>query len=220
VSPKIPESEQASIPQPYPTPPKSGLGEVRAGDIMYKDMNGDGKIDDTDRSWLGNGDVPEINYGFGFNINYKALSFGLMFQGTAKANRLIGGFTKPFNDSGSGAVFSNITDRWSESNPDQTAFYPRLAYQSDALGNQNNFENSTWWLKDMSFLRLKTLQISYRLPSAWLQKRLIKNASIYVMGLNLFTLSKWKLWDPELNTNTGTSYPNTTTYTIGINFTF
>jgi TonB-linked SusC/RagA family outer membrane protein len=216
----LPESEQASIPQPYPTPPKSGLGDVRAGDIMYKDMNGDGKIDDTDRSWLGNGDVPEINYGFGFNINYKALSFGLMFQGTAKANRLIGGFTKPFNDSGSGAVFSNITDRWSESNPDQTAFYPRLAYQSDALGNQNNFENSTWWLKDMSFLRLKTLQISYRLPSAWLQKRLIKNASIYVMGLNLFTLSKWKLWDPELNTNTGTSYPNTTTYTIGINFTF
>jgi len=216
----LPAAEQATYPQPFPTPPKSGLGDVKAGDIMYKDMNGDGKIDDTDRMWLGNGDVPEINYGFGFNVDYKALSVGLLFQGTANANRFVGGIVNPFNDSGTGAVYANITDRWSESNPNQQAFYPRLAYQSSALDNQNNYQNSTWWLKDMSFLRLKTLQISYRLPNAWVQKMYFKQASVYVMGLNLFTFSKWKLWDPELNTTDGTRYPNLTTYTLGINFNF
>ena len=216
----LPASEQASAARPFPTPPRSTLGDVRAGDIMYQDMNNDGKIDDSDRLWLGNGDVPEINYGFGFNIDYKAFSFGLLFQGTAQANRFVGGIVKPFNDAGSGAVYSNITDRWSEANPNQQAFYPRLSYQSDALGNQNNFVNSTWWLKDMSFLRLKTLQLTYRLPKTFVQKLRLQNASVYLMGLNMFTFSKWKLWDPELNTDNGTRYPNTTTYTLGINFSF
>lgn len=216
----LPEAERTSVAQPFPTPPKSGLGDVNAGDIMYKDMNGDGKIDDSDKSWLGNGDVPEINYGFGFNLEYKAFSLGVLFQGTGNANRFVGGIVMPFNDSGSGAVYSNITDRWSESNQSQDVFYPRLAYGSDALGNMNNFQNSTWWLKDMSFIRLKTLQINYRLPQSFCHKMNAKSASVYMMGMNLFTLSKWKLWDPELNTNNGTAYPNTTSYTVGINFSF
>jgi TonB-linked SusC/RagA family outer membrane protein len=216
----LPDADRASIKQPFATPPRSGLGDLKAGDIIYKDMNNDGKIDDTDRSWLGNGDVPEINYGFGFNVDYKAFSFGLLFQGTANANRFVRGIVKPFNDAGNGAVYSNITDRWSESNPNQQAFYPRLAYTNEALDNQNNFLDSDWWLKDMSFLRLKTMQITYRLPREWVQKMHFKNASVYVMGLNMFTFSKWKLWDPELNTDNGTSYPNTTSYTIGINFSF
>ncbi|MBK5722799.1 TonB-dependent receptor [Dysgonomonas sp. Marseille-P4677] len=213
-------AEKANTQQPFPTPPTVGMSDVRAGDIMYKDMNGDGKIDDNDKSWLGNGDVPEINYGFGFNLDYKAFSIGVLFQGTAEANRFVGGIVRPFNDAGNGAVYSNIEDRWTESNPSQNVFYPRLAYGNDALGNQNNFQNSTWWLKDMSFFRLKTLQMTYRLPQNWCRKVHLKNASVYMMGLNLFTLSKWKLWDPELNTDNGTKYPNTTSYTIGVNFNF
>jgi TonB-linked SusC/RagA family outer membrane protein len=216
----LPEADRQRIKQPFATPPRSGLGDIKAGDIIYRDMNGDGKIDDTDKSWLGNGDVPEINYGFGFNIDYKAFSVGLLFQGTAKANRFVRGIVRPFSDAGNGAVYSNITDRWSESNPNQNAFYPRLAYTNEALGNQNNFLDSDWWLKDMSFLRLKTMQITYRLPDSWVQKMRFKNASVYLMGLNMFTFSKWKLWDPELNTDNGTSYPNTTSYTIGINVSF
>jgi len=216
----LPDAEKSNTSQPFPTPPSVSLIDVRAGDIIYKDMNGDGKIDDNDKSWLGNGDVPEINYGFGFNIDYKALSVGMLFQGTAQANRFVGGIVRPFNDSGDGAVYSNINDRWSESNPSQDVFYPRLAYGSDALSNQNNFLNSKWWLKDMSFLRLKTFQISYRLPERWCNKVSLRNASVYMMGLNLFTFSKWKLWDPELATDNGTKYPNTTSYTIGLNFNF
>lgn len=162
----LPEAERANVAQPFPSPYGVQLKDVRAGDIMYEDKNQDGVIDDNDISWLGNGDVPEINYGFGFNIDYKAVSLGVLFQGTANAERFVGGIVKPFNDSGNGAVYSNISDRWSEDNPSQNVFYPRLSYGNDAVGNKNNFINSTWWLKDMSFLRLKTLQLSYRLPES------------------------------------------------------
>lgn len=216
----LPSSERENIPQPFPTPPRSSLADVRAGDIIYKDMNGDGRIDDNDKSWLGNGDVPEINYGFGFNLDYQAFSLGVLFQGAAKANRFVGGIVRPFNDAGNGAVYSNIEDRWSEDNPSQDVFYPRLAYGNDALGNQNNFQNSTWWLKDMGFFRLKTLQLNYRLPQDLCKKLNVRNASVYLMGMNLFTVSKWKLWDPELNTDNGSKYPNTSSYTLGINFSF
>ncbi|WP_255491406.1 SusC/RagA family TonB-linked outer membrane protein [Dysgonomonas sp. ZJ279] len=206
--------------QPFPTPYKVGLSQVRAGDIKYKDLDGDGKIDDNDISWLGQGDIPKLNYGFGFNVDYKAVSFGVLFQGTAKANRFVSGIVKPLNGSGTANVYSNIYDRWTEENQSQDVFYPRLAFGGDEPGNQNNFENSTWWLKDMSFLRLKTLQLAYRLPESWTRKANLKNASIYMMGMNIFTLSKWKLWDPELNTDSGNRYPNTTTVTLGINFSF
>ena len=131
------------------------MNQVRAGDIKYKDLNGDGTINDDDISWIGNGDIPKINYGFGFNLDYKAFSIGALFQGTAKADRLISGFVHAFNNSSAGNVFSNIDDRWTENNPNQNAFYPRLSYGNDAPGNQNNYVNSTWWLKDMSFFRLK-----------------------------------------------------------------
>lgn len=216
----LPEADRKETTQPFPTPYKVSLNQVKAGDILYEDKNKDGKIDDTDISWLGDGDVPKINYGFGFNVDYKAFSLGLLFQGTAKASRFVDSFVYAFNNSGSSNVFSNIDDRWTEDNPSQDVFYPRLAYGNDAAGNLNNTMKSTWWLKDMSFLRLKTVQFAYKLPETWTRKMHIRNASVYMMGMNLFTLSKWKLWDPELNTGNGTSYPNTTSYTIGINFSF
>ena len=133
---------------------------------------------------------------------------------------MISGFVHAFNNSSAGNVFSNIDDRWTENNPSQNAFYPRLSYGNDAPGNQNNYVNSTWWLKDMSFFRLKSLQLSYRIPETLCHKLNIKNASVYMMGTNLFTISGWKLWDPELGTNDGNKYPNTTAYTIGLNFSF
>ena len=216
----LPEAQRQNTAQPFPTPYKVGLNQVRAGDIKYKDLNGDGTINDDDISWIGNGDIPKINYGFGFNLDYKAFSIGALFQGTAKADRLISGFVHAFNNSSAGNVFSNIDDRWTENNPSQNAFYPRLSYGNDAPGNQNNYVNSTWWLKDMSFFRLKSLQLSYRIPETLCHKLNIKNASVYMMGTNLFTISGWKLWDPELGTNDGNKYPNTTAYTIGLNFSF
>lgn len=106
----LPPSQQENTPKPFPTPYGVALKDVKAGDIMYEDKNKDGVINDDDISWLGNGDIPEINYGFGFNIDYKAFSVGLLFQGTARANRFVGGIVKPFNDSGNSNVYSNIDD--------------------------------------------------------------------------------------------------------------
>lgn len=205
-----------------PRPFAYQFGSVKAGDIKYKDLNNDGKIDAYDQTYICRGDVPQVVYGLGFTLVWKDLSLGMMFQGSQNAERLLSGSSiQPFNGGGgAGNLYGNIEDRWTEDNPDQNAFYPRLSYGGETSSNKNNFQPSTWWLRDMSFLRLKTMQISYNLPKDWVRKASLKNAAIYVMGTNLFTFSKFKLWDPELNTDNGSSYPNTTSYSVGVNFTF
>ena len=212
------DANKAITPKPF----ASQFGTVKAGDIKYKDLNNDGQIDAYDQTYISRGDVPTTVYGFGFTVGWKDLSVGMMFQGVAGAERVLNGSSvNPFNGGGgSGNLYSNIGDRWTEENPDQNAFYPRLSYGSETTSNNNNFQKSTWWVRNMNFLRLKTLQISYNLPKPWVNKVHLKNAAVYVMGTNLFTLSRFKLWDPELNTDNGASYPNTTSYSVGINFTF
>lgn len=211
------DANKAITPKPF----ASQFGTVKAGDIKYKDLNNDGQIDAYDQTYISRGDVPTTVYGFGFTVGWKDLSVGMMFQGVAGAERVLNGSSvNPFNGGGgSGNLYSNIGDRWTEENPDQNAFYPRLSYGSETT-SINNFQKSTWWVRNMNFLRLKTLQISYNLPKPWVNKVHLKNAAVYVMGTNLFTLSRFKLWDPELNTDNGASYPNTTSYSVGINFTF
>ena len=212
------DANKAITPKPF----ASQFGTVKAGDIKYKDLNNDGQIDAYDQTYISRGDVPTTVYGFGFTVGWKDLSVGMMFQGVAGAERVLNGSSvNPFNGGGgSGNLYSNIGDRWTEENPDQNAFYPRLSYGSETTSNINNFQKSTWWVRNMNFLRLKTLQISYNLPKPWVNKVHLKNAAVYVMGTNLFTLSRFKLWDPELNTDNGASYPNTTSYSVCINFTF
>ena len=212
------DANKAITPKPF----ASQFETVKAGDIKYKDLNNDGQIDAYDQTYISRGDVPTTVYGFGFTVGWKDLSVGMMFQGVAGAERVLNGSSiNPFNGGGgSGNLYSNIDDRWTEENPDQNAFYPRLSYGSETTSSINNFQKSTWWVRNMNFLRLKTLQLSYNLPKPWVNKVHLKNAAVYVMGTNLFTLSRFKLWDPELNTDNGASYPNTTSYSVGINFTF
>lgn len=212
------DANKAITPRPF----ASQFGTVKAGDIKYKDLNNDGQIDAYDQTYISRGDVPKMVYGFGFTVGWKDLSVGMMFQGVADAERVLNGSSiNPFNGGGgSSNLYSNIADRWTEENPDQNTFYPRLSYGSETTSNINNFQKSTWWVRDVSFLRLKTMQVSYNLPKAWVNKAHLKNASVYLMGTNLFTLSHFKLWDPELNTDNGAAYPNTTSYSVGLNFTF
>lgn len=210
------DADKQNTARPFPVQ----FGEVSAGDIKYLDLNKDGKIDENDKSYIGHGDVPKLIYGFGGNIDYKAFSLGFLFQGISQADRMLSGKSiNPFRgDAGGGNLFSNIEDRWTQEDPSQDVFYPRLGY-GDA-SNINNFQESTWWQKDVSFLRLKTLQLSYRLPKYFATRMLLRNATVYMMATNLFTLSDFNLWDPELNTNNGTKYPNISSYSLGINFTF
>lgn len=197
-------------------------GQVsQVGDIKYKDLNGDGVVDDYDKCLIGQGDVPKIYYGFGADLQVGNFSIGAIFSGTAKADRCLSGDAiMPFSDaSGISNLYSNINDRWSADDPtNENVFYPRLHYGSSA--NTNNTKTSTWWQKDMSFLRLKQLTISYNFPKQLISKTFLKSARVYVMGTNLLTFSKFKLWDPELNTSNGAKYPNSRTYSVGVNVSF
>jgi TonB-linked SusC/RagA family outer membrane protein len=194
--------------------------KVKPGDIKYRDLNGDGIINSYDVTKIGRGDVPSTVYGFGFDLGYKGFNFGLLFQGISDADRMLGGSAIiPFN--GGGGVtnaYAVATDRWTTENPNPNAFYPRLAYGE--AENNNNTQASSWWIKDMSFMRLKSALLAYNLPSAWLGRTGIRNASVYVQGINLFTFSKFKLWDPELATDNGSRYPNIRTVSLGMNLKF
>nr|WP_294903387.1 TonB-dependent receptor [uncultured Lacibacter sp.] len=196
-------------------------GKPRPGDIRYKDLNSDGLINNLDVSRIGNGDVPNWIYGFGFNVEWKRFYLGAFFQGIQGAQRLLGGDgIIPFNNS-TGPERSNLLaiaeDRWTETNPNPNAFYPRLAYGNAA--NRNNAVASTWWIKDISFLRLKSLAFGYNLPDKWVKKIGFRSAQVYGQGFNLFYWSKFKLWDPELNTTNGALYPNTRNFSLGVEFT-
>lgn len=193
----------------------------KVGDIKYKDLNGDGTIDDYDKCLIGQGDVPRLYYGFGGDVQIGSVSLGLLFSGNAMADRcLTGNAIHPFTDqAGISNLYANITDRWSPDDPtNQDVFYPRLYHGSAA--NVNNTKTSTWWQHDVSFLRLKQLSLSYNFPARLMEKTAFKDARIYLMGTNLLTFSNFKLWDPELNTNNGTAYPNARTVSLGLSFKF
>jgi TonB-linked SusC/RagA family outer membrane protein len=205
---------------------------IRPGDIKYSDLNGDGLINSNDMTKIGRGDVPSTVYGFGLSAAYKGFAISTLFQGVSGADIVLGG-AGIFPYAGGGGlsnVYSNVVDRWTPENPSQDVYYPRLAY-----GEENNFNNgqvSSWWVKDVSFLRLKTAQISYNLPRSFTQRFHINNAAVYMIGNNLLTFSKFKLWDPELNTNNniginsggaranGARYPLTSTISLGLNLKF
>ncbi|MBV7529757.1 TonB-dependent receptor [Chitinophaga sp. sic0106] len=194
--------------------------KVLPGDIRYRDLNGDGKIDAYDQQQIGRGDVPAIVYGFGLNLSYKQFYMSAFFQGQAKADvQLSGRGIMPFNgDGGVSNIYAIATDRWTPENPSQDVFYPRLAFgQAD---NYNNTLPSSWWVKDMSYIRLKSAELGYLLPQQYLRKVGITSGKIYMTGFNLLTFSDFKLWDVEMSTSNGGAYPNITTFSAGINLQF
>ena len=194
-------------------------GDTRAGDIKYRDINGDGKIDDYDKVPIGYGSTPEVMYGFGFNVAWRNWSLSAMFQGAACVDALISGQgVTPFQQGmSSGNIMTYVLDRWTENNPSQNVQVPRL---SPSASYNMNYEDSTWWLRNTSYLRLKNLQITYSLPRKWVQGVGFSGASIFLQGVNLLTLTDFKLWDVEQSDGRGDTYPNTKSYSIGINFSF
>lgn len=195
--------------------------KVKPGDIKYKDLNDDGLINSYDVSYIGRGDVPNLIYGFGFNVGYKGVYLGALFTGQGGADIFLAGDALPpfANGAGISNVYANITDRWTEANPRQDVFYPRLA--NGEAENFNNVQTSSWWVTSSDFLRLKTLQLTYNLPKHWVS-RFSRTASIYFQAVNPLTFSKFKLWDQEstVNIGNGAKYPNIKTYALGVNINF
>ncbi len=186
-------------------------GEYKPGDIKYVDVNRDGQIDDRDMVPIGFPAVPEIVYGAGASMGYKDFTFSFFFQGIARESFFIDPQTiAPFiNERNALEVISE--NHWSEDNPDPNAFWPRMS----TLSVPNNEMMSTWWIRNGSFLRLKSLEMGYNLPGKFLQKFSIEQARVYLNATNLLTISKFKLWDPEMAGN-GLGYPPQKMFNLGI----
>ena len=201
-----------------PDLPQSTLyTNIRPGDIKYKDVNGDGKIDVYDQSPIGGTNDPEIVYGFGLNLAWKGFDFGVLFQGAGRMWRLMSNNTIPgFDSGGYYNVFSNYQDRWTVDNPSQDVFYPRLTYGPNA----QNAQPSTWWLKNMSYLRLKNIELGWSIPQRWADRSFISGARVFLRGTNVLTFSGFKLWDPELDSSDGGQYPLMKSFSVGVEFKF
>jgi TonB-linked SusC/RagA family outer membrane protein len=206
------------------------FGEYLAGDIKYKDVNGDGKITDLDKVPIGHPTTPEITYGFGLSVGYKGFDVSCFFSGNARTSFWLDTEkTSPFVDLdlGNGVKWDDdkITrttllqayneDHWSEKNRNAYATWPRL---SPSLVENNN-RTSTWFMQDGSFLRLKQLEVGYKLPESVIKPFKLTKFRIYLSATNLAVWSSFKLWDPEMGGN-GLGYPIQRQISAGININF
>ena len=201
--------------------PQQNFGSVQPGDIKYKDVNGDGVVDDGDRVAIGATTKPNMIYGMGISAQWKGVDFNLHFQGSGKSTFFIDGPAVYAFSSGTWGNILNdlVKDRWisadisgdpATENPQ--ASYPRLSYG----GNSNNFRPSTYWLRNGSYLRLKTLEVGYTLPQSLVNKLHLNRVRVFFIGTNLLTFSSFKLWDPELGISNGEKYPLARSFTLGL----
>ena len=193
---------------------KQYLGEVRPGDLMFKDQNGDKKIDSYDQVALGyNPNCPEIYYSFDLGAEYKGIGIYALFQGAGNYSQLLDtrSVYRPIvgNNTLSSYYYEN---RWSESNPNGTL--PRLTYS----GSVNNYNNNSMWVADASFLKLRTLELYYNFSDKLLKRtKFMKGAKVFARAHDLFSLDKIDIQDPEA---IGAVHPTMTQYAIGFNLSF
>lgn len=212
----IDDSEAKNSPVQFAGTPGLTYG---GGDIKYRDVNEDGVISDADMVPIGYPQSPEIIYGFGGTLGFKGFDISAFLQGSARSSFFINPQNiAPFvyNQGAQNGLLNTIADSyWSETNRDSYAFWPRLS--SNFVANNNQI--STWWMHSGNFLRLKSLELGYSLPTK-LQKRIgVDNLRIYVNGSNLAVLSRYQIWDPEMGGN-GLGYPVQAVYNFGISTSF
>jgi TonB-linked SusC/RagA family outer membrane protein len=199
--------------------PRQGFSPYEPGDIKYADLDGNGVIDGNDKTQIGDPTLPQIVWGAGFSASYKGFDFSMFFQGVAKTSIMMGDI-HPFNDEFSQLFQYIADDRWTESNPNPNAKYPRLVAKQ-SKENHNNHQQSTFWQRNGAFFRLKNIEVGYT----------YKFARIYLSGQNIFTVSDFKNWDPELGGIDGSNgfnssqarglkYPTLRVMSVGLQFTF
>ena len=188
------------------------FGPVKAGDIKYKDMNGDKVINSDDRVAMGyNSTCPEIYYSFSLGLEWKGLGFSAQFQGVGNYTAILSGtYYRPLVDN---TTISNYVyrNRWTPETPN--ARFPRLTTETV----DNNLQTSSLWLADRSFLKLRNCEVYYKLPSSWLNRFWVKNAKVYVSGVDLLCFDSIDQLDPEAMNN---SYPATRSIHVGLSVGF
>ena len=179
---------------------------------MGPDGKPDGKIDDMDQKPIGHPAVPEILYGFTPGVSFKGFDLSLLFQGATSRNFYLSGQAVwPFVNSASAPITTLDLDSYS---PDAAS--PRVTTQP----TQNNTQTSSWWIRDGSYLRLKTGELGYTMPRSVMSSLKIQSIRFYLSGQNLLTWSAMKNFDPEVNVSTGQYYPQQKVVSFGLNVTF
>jgi TonB-linked SusC/RagA family outer membrane protein len=207
--------------------PRQTFGAYQPGDIKYKDVNGDGIIDDNDVVPIGASRVPSLIYGIGMSAKWRGIDVNVLFQGAGKSSYFLDGpSVYPFVEGAWGNILTDVTvpgNRWiskdisgdpATENPN--AKYPRLSYG----GNANNYRASSYWLRNGAYLRLKNIELGYTLPQRITRWVHINSARFYLMGTNLMVWDELKIWDPEVASGNGMNYPPSKTITGGLTINF
>jgi TonB-linked SusC/RagA family outer membrane protein len=203
--------------------PTQTFGAYQPGDIKYKDVNGDGIIDNGDIVAIGATRRPNLIYGLGSSFQWKGIDINMHIQGAGKSTFSTYGKTVyAFSEGEWGQVMKGVMgdNRWisadisgDPSTEDPNASYPRLSFGAFP----NNFRESTFWLRNGQYLRLKNIDIGFSLPQSVTNRIKTNNIRLFLAGHNLMTWSNFKLWDPELATPRGEDYPLPKSVTFGIN---
>jgi TonB-linked SusC/RagA family outer membrane protein len=216
------QSEQELLNSPAPP----GGGYKRLGDIRYKDLNGDGKLTRQDDMAVGTRPgLPPVMYAFNIDLNYKNFDFAMMWQGAAGNDILLSGmydhgipdntiFTTAFYGNGYNSPRYLLEDSWTPEHPN--ARYPRLSL----VPSGGNSLDSSWWIENGSYLRLKNISLGYSFSKEMLSKIKIQQLRLYLAGSNIFTLAKFKYLDPESPSVNNGYYPQQRTFSLGLNLNF
>ncbi len=189
-------------------------GKLIPGDMKFEDVNGDGKINGDDQVRLDKNITPTLNFGATIDLRYKGFDLNILFQGaTGAALRIqtesgdIGNFLKYSYD-----------NRWSIDNP--SSEHPRLASRGDTYFTGGNYGNNTYYLFSKNYIRLKNVELGYNVAGKSISKFGLSNIRLFVNGLNLLTIDKMKVYDPEANVQSGVNYPQSRVINAGFSVTF
>ena len=206
--------------KPFPT--QTLAGDLRPGDCVFIDLDGDGKVDANDASYDGTkSDDPKWVAGLNLGFSWKDFSVNTQWTGAWDVSRLIAGvFRQPFvSQTGAkeGGLTQYLVDHtWTEENPSQDSWYPRPTWKND----RQNYADCTLYEKDSKYLRLKTLQISYNMHFPFMKVVGLRSAKLSLSGYNLLTLTPYKFGDPEATASREPSYPLQRTYTATLQLNF
>ncbi|MCY7351446.1 MAG: TonB-dependent receptor [Cytophagaceae bacterium] len=184
---------------------------LRPGDMKYKDFNGDGKITPDDQVRTTATNIPKFQGGLNIGASYKNFDLSILFQGAAGAKQYVS-----LGESGNigNYLLEVYQNRWTVQNP--SSVHPRIANRSDQYYSGNN----TYWLRSTDYIRLKNFEVGYTLPGLLTSKVGINTLRVYINGLNLFTIDKLKVYDPESSNATGQYYPQARIVNSGLTLTF
>jgi TonB-linked SusC/RagA family outer membrane protein len=198
------------------SPRQTFMSTLRAGDVKYVDVNSDGVIDSYDQVPIGYSRVPELMYGFGGTVVYKGFDISIYFTGAGRTNFLFGGTTmNPFYNGEHQVLREYYDHRWINGTDNTNVKYPRVINEN----NDNNYLASTLWMRNGNFIRLKNAEIGYTVPASVAEKVKMKEARIFINGINLYTWDHIKIFDPESDSMDG-GYPIQRTLNLGIQITF